>query len=147
MYQINEGRFVVPGGFEDTSNTVLKWSGAKGVLSLTIVRDKRYQHETIDEYIQRQLVELRKHLKGYRLLEQRDTWLGNGAKAIPGIQLTSQYTSNKAAVYQQQAGFITGSEQVLIFTITGNEPFDDEIQQHWETLLAHFEPTLAAASA
>ncbi|SUP80356.1 Uncharacterized conserved protein [Yersinia pseudotuberculosis] len=100
MYQINEGRFTVPAGFEDKSTTVLQGVGGDKQLSLTVIRDVLEDHEGINEYVVRQLGELKKRLPGYKMLDKKTAFLGGlkrpskGCKLKAATNITSPRYSN-----------------------------------------------------
>lgn len=138
MYQINEGRFTVPAGFEDKSTTVLQGVGGDKQLSLTVIRDVLEDHEGINEYVVRQLGELKKRLPGYKMLDKKTAFLGAKA-AIEGVQIESRYKYNKSEVFQRQAGFIVHDRKVLVLTLTRSLPFEEQAELCWQDLLSGFE--------
>ncbi|MBC3228585.1 MULTISPECIES: DcrB-related protein [Serratia] len=139
MYQINEGRFTVPAGFEDKSTTVLQGVGGDKQLSLTVIRDVLEENEGINEYVVRQLGELKKRLPGYKMLDKKTAFLGDAKTAIEGIQIESRYKYNKSEVFQRQAGFIVNDKKVLVLTLTRSLPFEEQAELCWQDLLSGFE--------
>ncbi|WP_318371740.1 DcrB-related protein [Enterobacter sp.] len=140
-YRIQEGSFTLPEIFNDrTVNIFVPEGNERASPSLNISRDTLKPGEDLTTYIDRQVALMKKNLSQHQVLSRTPAQAGTGRDALVGEQIATSHKAGKTVAYQHQAGFITDSGRVLVFTLTSPQPFDDKTSQMWNDWLSGFQP-------
>jgi len=130
-----EGKVTLPDQYQDRTVNVFTLSG-ENAPAFNISRDTLSAGEVLQDYIDRQLALMDKHLKGWKLSLREATVLGgNVAK---GECIHASYLRDSQRVFQQQAVFNLTDNHILVFTMTRAEKIRDTDSQCFQTLLASF---------
>ncbi|WP_282368117.1 DcrB-related protein [Pseudomonas sp. PS02290] len=144
-YQIQEGRFALPEGFQDRSVNIFALNGSgPASLSITISRDDTLPGEDISAYLERQLKLMASKLRGYTVLDKKSAAL-NADQPLHGLQISAYHIVEKRPIHQRQAAFIIAPARVLVFSATSQLDFTTAQNAQWNELLASFvlnSPTL-----
>ncbi|HBI6864643.1 TPA: DUF1795 domain-containing protein [Enterobacter cloacae] len=114
-YHINEGLISLPDGYQDRTVNVFALP-AGDAPAFNISRDALNPGEALAAYIDRQLALMAKHLKGWKQGERRAATLGDSLSQ--GEIVDASYLRDAKRIWQQQAVFNTGGDNVLVFTMT-----------------------------
>lgn len=138
-YLLQEGTINLPEDFVDrTVNTFALGSTIPAPLSVTVARDKMLPDEDMTTYIKRQLKLLQSHIKGYKLVSQKELSLPSNKK-IEGAQIEAYYKTEGRYYYQKQAAFQIEPKKILVFSCTSQEQFTDAQNKLWQDLLENFQ--------
>lgn len=138
-YLLQEGTINLPEDFVDrTVNTFALGSTIPAPLSVTVARDKMLPDEDMTTYIKRQLKLLQSHIKGYKLVSQKELSLPSNKK-IEGAQIEAYYKTEGRYYYQKQAAFQIEPKKILVFSCTSQEQFTDAQNKLWQDLLESFQ--------
>lgn len=138
-YLLQEGTINLPEDFVDrTVNTFALGSTIPAPLSVTVARDKMLPDEDMTTYIKRQLKLLQSHIKGYKLVSQKELSLPSNNK-IEGAQIEAYYKTEGRYYYQKQAAFQIEPKKILVFSCTSQEQFTEAQNKLWQDLLESFQ--------
>ena len=138
-YLLQEGTISLPDDFVDrTVNTFALGSTIPAPLSVTVARDKMLPDEDMPAYIKRQLKLLQSHIKGYKLIDQKELSLPSNDE-IEGAQIEAYYKTEGRYYYQKQAAFEIVPRKILVFSCTSQEQFTEAQNKLWQNLLESFQ--------
>lgn len=139
-YLLQEGTLHLSDDFIDrTVNTFSLGSTIPAPLSLTVARDKMLPDEDLSAYLKRQLKLLQSHIKGYKLINQKDQLTLANNPQIQGVLIEAYYKSDGRYYYQKQAAFEILPKKILVFSCTSQEPFTDAQNKLWDDVLERFQ--------
>lgn len=130
-----EGQVTLPDQYQDRTVNVFTLSG-ENAPAFNISRDTLSDGEMLQDYIDRQLALMDKHLKGWKLSQREATVLGENVAY--GEYIHASYLRDNQRVFQQQAVFNTAAEHILVFTMTRVGKITDTNSQCFQALLASF---------
>ncbi|NDO83944.1 hypothetical protein CJP72_25405 [Citrobacter sp. NCU1] len=111
----NEGLITLPEGYQDRSVNIFTQPAADAP-AFNISRDALNPGENLSTYIDRQLVLMEKHLKGWKQSERRVVVLGDNL--LQGENVHASYLRDGKRIWQQQAVFNMQDAHILVFTMT-----------------------------
>ena len=137
--RFHEGSIALPTGFEDRTTNLFIPEDPQRQPNLSIARDTTEPDEQLPAYVERQIGLLKKRLPGYRVVGQRDAWLGAVTDdALAGRVVDAQHKSGSTMVFQRQAVFEVAPARVLVFTLSHSRPFDAGTEALWSGWLGAF---------
>lgn len=139
-YFVNEGSFNLPldGRIDRTLNVLAFPDGSAATFLLS--RDELRTDETLQQFVERQLAELAGQVKGYQSVTA-PTPFAVRAGVSEAIEFAGQFSQNGQAIHQRQAALrLTGTQRVLILTLSGFEPFDPPTLKLWADAVNSFKP-------
>lgn len=131
----NEGQVTLPEGYQDRSVNIFTQPGAD-VPAFNISRDTLNADENLSDYINRQLVLMEKHLKGWKQSERHTVVLGDNL--LQGENVHASYLRDGKRICQQQAVFNTHDAHILVFTMTSATTLTDRDGDLFLSLLGSF---------
>ena len=142
-YHINEGALTLPHPFEDRTMQVLMPLGSGIGLNLIVTRDPLEPGETVDDYLKRQLSDLRRQVAKYQESDRGRCFLGKPNDGMEGVYLELQYKQQGKFLYHLQGVFLMRDRQhVMSITGSASAPFTEAQRQAWHASVASFEPRL-----
>jgi len=130
-----EGRITLPDHYQDRTVNVFTLPG-ENLPAFNISRDSMNSDEILSAYIDRQLMLMQKHLKGWKQTERVSVVLGDNL--LQGECVHANYLRDGKRVFQQQAVFNTSENHILVLTMTCTAKLMDGDNQQFKTLLASF---------
>jgi len=130
-----EGRITLPDHYQDRTVNVFTLPG-ENLPAFNISRDWMNSDEILSAYIDRQLMLMQKHLKGWKQTERVSVVLGDNL--LQGECVHANYLRDGKQVFQQQAVFNTSENHILVLTMTCTAKLMDGDNQQFKTLLASF---------
>ena len=139
FYHLNEGRIDLPmqGRIDRTMNVLATpdGSGATYIIS----RDELRAGESLLQFAERQLADLAGQVKSYQIV-LAPTPLEPMTGVSAALEFAGAFTQNDQGILQRQAALqIADSRRVLIVTMSGFEPFDDEAIKAWSLVVCSFQ--------
>ena len=131
-----EGRITLPDQYQDRTVNVFTLPD-ENAPAFNISRDILHEGEALQDYINRQLALMNKHLKGWKLSAREAAVLGKNL--IAGECIHASYPRDNQPIFQQQAVFNSAANHILVFTMTRAEKISDTDSQHFKALLASFQ--------
>ena len=139
-YNFEEGSIDLPEAFHDRSTNIFIYGTATpSPINLNIARDSLQKEEDLSAYVDRQVILLKKNLRGYAVHRRTPVTLGRSEASVDGEQIASTYKNGAQTIHQRQAAFIRSDSDVLIFSCSSIRPFDDELDAVWIQWLASFQ--------
>lgn len=132
VYQMNEGRFVLPDGWNDQS--VHLFLSGNGEFSLVVSRQPVPPGQDLDAFATGQLNELRENLSRFHLLRRMETTLDS----LPAVEAEFTWVREGQSMHQHQT-FVFHDQTALTLTgttLVTNYPRYEATLQH---LLASFQ--------
>ena len=133
-----EGRMAIPPGYRESTTNLLLPADPQQQPTLNITRDPVEPGESLDAYVDRQLILLEARLASYRLHSRGPVRLGPPDDACAGHCIAASYRSGKREVHQRQAVFLLDPAQALIFTISTGRPLEAQEERWWADWLASY---------
>ncbi|UQY42789.1 DcrB-related protein [Mixta hanseatica] len=130
-----EGQVTLPDRYQDRTVNVFTLSG-ENAPAFNISRDTLTDGEALQDYIDRQLALMDKHLKGWKLSLREAAALGQDT--VQGECIHASYLRDNQRIFQQQAVFNTAAKHILVFTMTRTGKIRDTDSQCFQALLASF---------
>lgn len=117
-----EGQITFPEGYQDRTVNVFAPPAADAP-AFNISRDALNSGEALAAYIDRQLVLMEKHIKGWKQGERSAATLGDGLSE--GEIIHASYLRDGKRIWQQQAVFNVDGNKILVLTMTCTRVLDD----------------------
>ncbi|KGT93044.1 hypothetical protein NG99_12635 [Erwinia typographi] len=130
-----EGRITLPDHYQDRTVNVFTLPG-ENTPAFNLSRDTLSDGEALEDYINRQLTLMHKHLKGWKQTERVSIVLGDNL--LQGECVHASYLRDDKRVFQQQAVFNTSENHILVFTMSCTAILTDGDSQQFQALLASF---------
>ncbi|WP_168403773.1 DcrB-related protein [Erwinia amylovora] len=130
-----EGRITLPDRYQDRTVNVFTLPG-ENTPAFNISRDTLSDGEVLEDYIDRQLTLMQKHLKGWKQTERVPVLLGDNLSQ--GECVHASYLRDGKRVFQQQTVFNTSENHILVFTMSCTAILTDVDSQQFQALLASF---------
>ncbi|WP_168393558.1 DcrB-related protein [Erwinia amylovora] len=130
-----EGRITLPDRYQDRTVNVFTLPG-ENTPAFNISRDTLSDGEALEDYIDRQLTLMQKHLKGWKQTERVPVLLGDNLSQ--GECVHASYLRDGKRVFQQQTVFNTSENHILVFTMSCTAILTDVDSQQFQALLASF---------
>lgn len=130
-----EGRITLPDQYQDRTVNVFTVPSENSP-AFNISRDTLSDGEALEDYIDRQLTLMQKHLKGWKQTERVPVLLGDNLSQ--GECVHASYLRDGKRVFQQQAVFNTSANHILVFTVSCTAILTDGDSQLFHALLASF---------
>lgn len=130
-----EGRITLPDQYQERTVNVFTVPGENSP-AFNISRDTLSDGEALEDYIDRQLTLMQKHLKGWKQTERVPVLLGDNL--LQGECVHASDLRDGKRVFQQQAVFNTSENPVLVFTMSCTAILTDGDSQQFQALLASF---------
>lgn len=133
-----EGQLDLPPGYEDRTLNVFKPLDPAGPV-INVSRDALNEGEALAAYIDRQLAQLAKLLKGWKEESRQPVMLGQ--QALAGESITASYLRDGKRIYQQQAVFALDDSLVLVITQSKTAALDNGDRTAFSALLQSYAQT------
>jgi len=142
-YTFNEGQMDLPlDGRIDRTMNVLALPDGSGVTYI-ISRDELRTGESLLQLIQRQLGDLAAQVKGYQPV-MPPTELKPPSGVSAAFEFGGAFTQNEQGIHQRQVAMqLSGTQRVIIFTMSGFESFDKSALNGWQAAISSFKPRAA----
>ncbi|QNP49090.1 DcrB-related protein [Diaphorobacter aerolatus] len=139
LYQFNEGSIDLPLKDRiDRTMNVLAMPDGSGVTYI-ISRDELRPGESLKQFTERQLGDLATQVKGYQVV-LAPTPLAAIEGAGEVLEFAGAFTQNDQGIHQRQVALLLAdTRRVLIVTMSGFEPFDDEAIRAWSMVVRSFQ--------
>lgn len=140
LYHINEGAFdlSLDGRLDRTLNLLAMPDGTG--LTYIISRDDLQTGETLAQFVDRQLQQLKTQVSGFKELSRGEVALGDPKLGVKGIEIGTEFRQNGQELHQRQAIFqLPGGARALIFTASSMELPDKDGLAVWNKALASFQ--------
>ncbi|MGU3525042.1 DcrB-related protein [Enterobacteriaceae bacterium C23F] len=133
-----EGSITVPEGLTDRSINMLGDAQSR-LPPINITRDYLATHQDLAGYIQQQVSTLTRQVSGWQAKGQRTISLGDNAAC--GILLNYSFLrTDGLRLMHQQAVFLLGGRQILVFTTMKGSPFSEADNRRFLAAISSFRP-------
>ncbi|MGE9553321.1 DcrB-related protein [Erwinia amylovora] len=135
-YTFNEGKVILPENYVD--RTVHALTDITSVMpGINISRDKLSEKQTLTEYLDEQYQQLIPKMRGWEQEPRKPVFLGAGR--IPGEEITFSFLRPpEHRLWQKQAVFVLGDDDVLVFSLSKVSAFDENDQNLLDGMLKSF---------
>lgn len=141
IYHFNEGHITAPPNVSDRTVNVLAPTPGVGGMTMAITRDEMEPDEGPQQFLERQLADLKRQVSKYTKGPERPAALGHAepGQNILGIQFPVSYKQQGKTVHHEQAMFLLpGTRTILSFTFSLPIEFTAEHLKTVAEVLASF---------
>jgi hypothetical protein len=132
-YRLHEGDIQIPENWKDmTINSfVLPGDKGAGTASLVVSRDADTAAKDVHNYIDLQMVEAAKKLKGYKPVGRREVVVSGQ----PAVELTYTWTTPEKVTVQQRQVCVRQDQVFLVFTLTAKLADFPKYEDAWKAVI------------
>lgn len=109
FYRMDEGRLVVPEGWEDRSVNALEYPGRESFLKVAVSRHS-HRGRTLKAMVDEVAVDMRRRLAGFELMSQDEVLLD----AEPAIEMLARFRDGAEAFEQRSLWLIVGAKCLTV---------------------------------
>lgn len=131
-YQMNEASFDLPAGWRDQSVNIFVVGGPEPPMHLSVVisRDRLKEGLELVDHIEKQLADIGKKLRNFRVLGKRQLEI----EGVAALEAELTWVAEQTPMHQRQIYLQSGS-RVLIVTATAPIKIADEHNEQLDAML------------
>ncbi|MBC7796092.1 MAG: DUF1795 domain-containing protein [Pyrinomonadaceae bacterium] len=135
LYYINEGKFDLPDDWVDRTLHVFAPSDSPDAeWNIVVSRDEKPDGETLEDYVSRQLGEMPKALRQFKVMRDEETMLDG----VPAREVETTWLGENGTLRQRQIIAIH-KNRAIVFTLTVRESLYIKYANILDDMLTDFE--------